>query len=1757
MDTGNYGWTYTRDSAGCDAVHVKEEVDHRPLSPIVYTTRLEQLDIFRNNTKHKKAKKIYEIVAQQSKPVFNPLKRNTLGCLGITHQRLKEKIHIINSEVHSGKSTKFRRYESNSEKQMYADEDCTGSDRSASDSSLQEIKLSDTPIKPQHPISNPNGIIIYDHQQNEAEKYSFDKNYRVTDYKKVDDNITAAFNDSPFHRVYCCCWFERERFLNVSFPQETAKGLRKPHNCRPGHCLCCCKINETVSTPQPINDLEKTSPSTWFKNLTNNVPLSCFVSDTDQAQNKSTASNNLLVKCLTVPPSAPKTRSNQPKENAIFTNPTNLQFPGEYYQIGLNDNKDIQAAKMDLHNGPNASHNDQLRSVQTRHKDSKNKNHKRKDRKSKSKNKASSKSKKSKTPTIHKTPLNKTDELFDVPSSAVLSNYTFVPSQNGGNTVKLRRMSTTSPPSTPAASSSRVKNNEVLSEAQPNPKKAEKEDSYNMNANTLNDPTTSDVTQGFKIPKKRTRSKSFAKESSAIKKRRKSCPSLDECYGDCPNASSSARKYKEYNQNSSNISREKQGNNKKQQLHETAIDHRPRTRQRTKSCCIPETNKDLLATNPKKIPSSPKSLVDSLYFSSHGDANCSIQQQSKPRRNNVSVDKSHNSNETINEATKPFQSKIIHRDQTNSLPSSSVLHNVVSNHKKRPNTRKVVNHEEVPKSALLGVNNCTYVDENAINDATMHHNSTLKKEDIKISTKGLKNKPCITHHRNSRYIKKSSYKNLRKQRLSNNKSLIRTRRRSNSTDYKKIGKLIYDKRANIIKLSGDVLLFKLEDGAKNLGIKSIKKNMSLFLLCVDDSFAKTNDIQSIDEILEEPSRNTDKIQDLNEDDNAIDRTEDAPQDSSNAVGSNTLEKHSPSKNILRNSISEGSHPSKPIKSEIITNDSNSNSNVKKNTLIHSFLLGDSIDDTDSLQNISHEISSAGLSQTPPIGPSHGDSNHNLNDESTSAHNQKSNPSTNRNPCENNKELAMKSEVKNTTNIETQNELRLNTDKIQDLNEDDNVIDLTEDAPQDSSNTICSNKLRNSISEESHPPTPIKNENTTNDSNNNSSVRSITSIHSFLLGDSIDDTDSLQNISHEISSAGLSQTPPIGPSHGDSNHNLNDVSTSAHNQNSNPSTNRNPCENNKELAMKSEVKNTTNIETQNELRLNTDKIQDLNEDDNVIDLTEDAPQDSSNTICSNKLRNSISEESHPPMPIKNENTTNDSNNNSSVRSITSIHSFLLGDSIDDTDSLQNISHEISSAGLSQTPPIGPSHGDCNHNLNDELIAANHQKSNPSTNRNPCENNKELAMKSEDTTNIETQNELTLNTDKIQYLNEGDNVIDLTEDAPQDSSNTICSNTLRNSISEESHPPMPIKNENTTNDSNNNSSVRSITSIHSFLLGDSIDDTDSLQNISHEISSAGLSQTPPIGPSHGDSNHNLNDVSTSAHNQKSNPSTNRNPCENNKELAMKIEDTTDIETDVPPKNGYHRTPDVRLTDKQKPPDITLNDDITTENNTSHASTMQDLYDDIVAVVNKAAHTVGEHKVQYLLHLIEFSFFIADDNAGTATSEQNDNQKPDSVANDATVSNKQKPKKPAKYRSVMMSRLIDKLKEFEADDDNINIKIKHESSTNAPDETLSSSGSENGTNVKGLTAGASESSTSHLVSKNGTNNRTLNGNVKGNINTLKEDSQQTASKNSLKQDEAVNIMIQNCIDCNISDERVERLKILRNVLQIEDETDIVIID
>lgn len=276
------------------------------------------------------------MVAQQSKPVFNPLKRNTLGCPGITHKRLKEKIHIINSKVHSGKSTKFRRYESNSEEQRYADEDCTGSDRSASDSSLQEIKLSDSPIKPQQPISNPNGIIIYDHQRNEAEKYSFDENYRVTDYKKVDDDITAAFNDSPFHRVYCCCWFERERFLNVSFPQETAKGLRKPHNCRPGHCLCCCKINETVSSPQLIKDLEKPSPSTWFKNLTNNVPLSCFLTDTDQAQKKSPASDNLLVKCLTVPPIAPKTRSNQPKENAIFTNPTNLQFPGEYYQIGLN-----------------------------------------------------------------------------------------------------------------------------------------------------------------------------------------------------------------------------------------------------------------------------------------------------------------------------------------------------------------------------------------------------------------------------------------------------------------------------------------------------------------------------------------------------------------------------------------------------------------------------------------------------------------------------------------------------------------------------------------------------------------------------------------------------------------------------------------------------------------------------------------------------------------------------------------------------------------------------------------------------------------------------------------------------------------------------------------------------------------------------------------------------------------------------------------------------------------------------------------------------------------------------------------------------------------------------------------------------------------------------------------------------------------------------------------------------------------------------
>ncbi|CAH0597013.1 unnamed protein product [Chrysodeixis includens] len=468
---------------------------------------------------------------------------------------------------------------------------------------------------------------------------------------------------------------------------------------------------------------------------------------------------------------------------------------------------DMHAARMDLGNSldtpqldPSSSHSESQENKDSRRKS-------KRERRSKQK------------------PMDVTDDPSSKDPSKCIVNYMAIPSVSG-NVVKLRKAvtqdnhitSNTSPPSKPADASCGVNTSTVLTDLKPCLMNSEDDDYIDRYANTLqglnvcgsSENNNTDVLNVTKKAKKRTLSRS---NSSKIKNRRKSCPSQDECYYECPHA----QKQKD-NQKSSSKSNATNQIEDEAQLNENT--KRPMTRQRAKSIgCIP----DILTSDPVKKISRHKKSVESPQISEHRAARNSIQKQPDT---NVKIETTDNTiiHRDYNNALPYYESKLVGNNPTQkeTEDSSSILHNLILSTESRPkpcrvyrsvscNIAKDTSRKARPENPILKTNNFTYVNANAMKEATKHHESTLKGKDQTHSTRGFRNKktlPNTSRRRYSCFITRNERANVNNRPLPSYDPLIWTNGQSHTVNNRVNGNVCAEPTANKVKFVDDAVLQK-------------------------------------------------------------------------------------------------------------------------------------------------------------------------------------------------------------------------------------------------------------------------------------------------------------------------------------------------------------------------------------------------------------------------------------------------------------------------------------------------------------------------------------------------------------------------------------------------------------------------------------------------------------------------------------------------------------------------------------------------------------------------------------------------------------------------------------------------------------------------------------------------------------------------------------------------------------------------------------
>lgn len=333
---------------------------------IVYTTKLDQMKIFKGNITEINIETIIESIIRESKPNVHTTHKRKCN-KGIDHHISYEcllcHINTLNTKVANKIKKRNKHLLAMCKPLRIVLHDIKHSlhikwnpqtiCKEISDTQIVNKPVPkdvDKPLTLAPPfIRNPKYTVIHDNQQKEADLYSFEKKlvkeYATFNTDDVNDKISsflASVNDKSFVEVNCCCWYGRDKFITSSLtPQctETLRFMRKSHKCSSDRCTCCCRKEKSLlrdmlllrPTLMNTSSVKPVETNAWFKTLTEKHKLL-----TDFQLSTST----LIPKSLSVTPRV-KQGNIRVEETKHFLHSTDIELNDEYYRIGSNGEIDF------------------------------------------------------------------------------------------------------------------------------------------------------------------------------------------------------------------------------------------------------------------------------------------------------------------------------------------------------------------------------------------------------------------------------------------------------------------------------------------------------------------------------------------------------------------------------------------------------------------------------------------------------------------------------------------------------------------------------------------------------------------------------------------------------------------------------------------------------------------------------------------------------------------------------------------------------------------------------------------------------------------------------------------------------------------------------------------------------------------------------------------------------------------------------------------------------------------------------------------------------------------------------------------------------------------------------------------------------------------------------------------------------------------------------------------------------------------------
>ncbi|CAH1640688.1 unnamed protein product [Spodoptera littoralis] len=287
-------WVYPLSISLCSflleaAVKVDDEEKFKILHSIVYTTRLDEMNIFSKVRSTKDTDAVFEAIIKESKPNINRkrVRSNSMDANErlSAYEDLSLRINFVN------KKARVNRHDKNLLRlckpvRVVVEKLKIISNKDITENTKYRTLIPFFRINTRHKIN-----ILYDLQNNEIDVYFLDSFLSLKEYVRLQ-NIQSfksalkelARSHENILTRYFCCWYARKNWLDRfrhSHGLETPRNndalnfMRKTHKCSINNCLCCCSTKLVLSnenyTKNKVNRSE--NPRDWYNKMTERTDL--------------------------------------------------------------------------------------------------------------------------------------------------------------------------------------------------------------------------------------------------------------------------------------------------------------------------------------------------------------------------------------------------------------------------------------------------------------------------------------------------------------------------------------------------------------------------------------------------------------------------------------------------------------------------------------------------------------------------------------------------------------------------------------------------------------------------------------------------------------------------------------------------------------------------------------------------------------------------------------------------------------------------------------------------------------------------------------------------------------------------------------------------------------------------------------------------------------------------------------------------------------------------------------------------------------------------------------------------------------------------------------------------------------------------------------------------------------------------------------------------------------------------------------------